>query len=175
MGDREDSNIYIRMKIKAAAEVGVNVEHKKLSRDASEYQLISCIKSLNDDPTVHGILLQLPLDAATPINSDKCTNQIAPVKDVDGLCNENIGKLASGDLHDCLVPCTPAGCLQLIQHTGVGLAGKRAVVIGRSKIVVGSQSCEVFVILLVTRDHHYLGCYYGNMQLSQFVIPDHMI
>ena len=56
--------------------------------------------------------------------------------DVDGLCNENIGRLASGDLQECLVPCTPAGCLQLIQHTGVGLAGKRAVVIGRSKIVV---------------------------------------
>jgi len=175
VGNREDSNVYIRMKIKAAAEVGVNVEHKKLSRDTSEYQLIGCIKSLNDDPTVHGILLQLPLDATTPINSDKCTNQIAPTKDVDGLSNENIGKLTSGDLHDCLVPCTPAGCLRLIQHTGVELAGKRAVVIGRSKIVVCIQSFDFFCYLFVTRDRHYLGYYYGNMQLSQFVIQNHMI
>ena len=98
--------------------------------------MISCIKSLNDDPRIHGILLQLPLDASTPISSDKCTNQIAAMKDVDGLCNDNIGKLASGDLQNCLLPCTPLGCLQLIQHTGIELAGKQAVVIGRSKIVV---------------------------------------
>ena len=135
VGDREDSNVYIRMKIKAAAEVGVEVEHKKLSRDTGDHQLISCIKSLNDDTTVHGILLQLPLDASTSINTEKCTNQISPTKDVDGLCNENIGRLASGDLN-CSIPCTPAGCLRLIQHTGEELAGKRAVVIGRSKIVV---------------------------------------
>lgn len=145
VGDREDSNVYIKMKIKAGAEVGVTVQHKKLSRDTSEYQLISYIKSLNNDPTVHGILLQLPLDCTTSINSDKCTNQIAPTKDVDGLCNENIGRLAVGDLQDCLVPCTPAGCMQLIQHTGVGLAGKRAVVIGRSKIVVCNQHCDLLV------------------------------
>ena len=138
VGDREDSNVYIRMKVKAASEVGVDVEHKKLSRDIEEHQLISCIKSLNDDTTVHGILLQLPLDASTSINTDKCTNQISPAKDVDGLCNENIGRLASSDL-SCSIPCTPAGCLRLIQHTGVGLAGKRAVVIGRSKIVVCCQ------------------------------------
>ena len=176
VGDREDSNVYIRMKIKAAAEVGVDVEHKKLSRDTSEYQLISCIKFLNDDPRVHGILLQLPLDVTTPINSDKCTNQIAPVKDVDGLCNENIGRLASGDLQDCLIPCTPAGCLQLIQYTRVGLVGKRAVVIGRSKIVVCSELCDPFVYcVIVSRGHRCLGCYYGNMQLLQYVIPDHMI
>ena len=146
VGDREDSNVYIRMKIKAGAEIGVDVEHKKLSRDTSEYQLISCIKSLNDDPKVHGILLQLPLDATTSIDSDKCTNQIDAVKDVDGLCNENIGRLSSGDLQDCLIPCTPAGCLRLIQHTGVGLVGKRAVVIGRSKIVVWSESCDPIVL-----------------------------
>lgn len=136
VGDREDSNVYIRMKIKAGGEAGVDVQHKKLPRDTSEYHLINCIRSLNDDPGVHGILLQLPLDATTSINSDKCTNQISPAKDVDGLCIENIGKLAIGDLQHCLVPCTPAGCLQLIQHTGVELVGKRAVVIGRSKIVV---------------------------------------
>lgn len=142
VGDKEDSNIYIRMKIKAGAEAGVDVQHKKLSRDVSEYQLISCIKSLNDDPKVHGILLQLPLDAVMPINSDNCTNQIVSTKDVDGLSNENIGRLATGDLQGCLLPCTPAGCLQLIHHTGVELAGKRAVVIGRSKIVV----CDHFYV-----------------------------
>lgn len=142
VGDREDSNVYIRMKMKAGAEAGVDVQHKKLSCDTSEYQLIGYIKSLNDDPAVHGILLQLPLDATTSINSDKCTNQIAPIKDVDGLCNENIGRLASGDFQQCSVPCTPAGCLRLIQHTGVELVGKKAVVIGRSKIVVCSQCCN---------------------------------
>lgn len=149
IGDREDSNVYIRMKIKAGAEIGVDVEHKKLSRDTNEYQLISCIKSLNDDPRVHGILLQLPLDATTSINSDKCTNQIAAAKDVDGLCNENIGRLSSGDLQDCLIPCTSAGCLRLIQNTGVGLVGKSAVVIGRSKIVVWSESCDPVVYYII--------------------------
>ena len=150
VGDREDSNVYIRMKIRAGAEAGVDVQHKKLSRDTSEYQLINCIQSLNDDPAVHGILLQLPLDASTCINSDKCTNQIAAAKDVDGLCNENIGRLASGDVQQCLVPCTPAGCLRLIQHTGVELAGKRAVVIGRSKIVVCNQYCDIITIIRIS-------------------------
>lgn len=175
VGDREDSNVYIRMKIRAGAEVGVDIEHKKLSRDTTEYQLISCIKSLNDDPMVHGILLQLPLDASTCINSDKCTNQIAPVKDVDGLCNSNIGRLASGDLQDCLIPCTPAGCLRLIQHTGLELAGKRAVVIGRSKIVVCNHLYHpVVYYIIITRGHRCLDCYYGNMLLLQYVIQDHM-
>jgi len=135
VGDREDSNVYIRMKIKAGNEIGVDVQNVKLARDTTQQQLTNLIRSLNDDTSIHGIILQLPLDSATPINADHCTNQIAPSKDVDGLTNENAGKLSNGDL-TCLLPCTPAGCLKLIQHTGIDLTSKQAVVIGRSKIVV---------------------------------------
>jgi len=145
VGDREDSAVYIRMKIKAGNEVGVHVQHVKLARDTTEKQLMGHIEKLNNDTRVHGIILQLPLDSAASINADYCTNQIAPSKDVDGLTHENAGKLANGDL-TCLLPCTPAGCLKLIQHTGLDLTGKRAVVIGRSKIVVCKSafviSCE---------------------------------
>ena len=135
VGDREDSNVYIRMKIKAGNEVGVDVKHVKLAHDTTQQQLSGLIESLNNDTSIHGVILQLPLDSATRINADYCTNQIAASKDVDGLTNENSGKLSNGDL-TCLLPCTPAGCLKLIQHTGLDLTGKQAVVIGRSKIVV---------------------------------------
>ena len=127
--------MYIRMKIKAGNEVGVDVQNVKLARDTTQQQLINLIKSLNYDTSIHGIILQLPLDSAIPIDADYCTNQIATSKDVDGLTNENAGKLSNGDL-TCLLPCTPAGCLKLIQHTGIDLTSKQAVVIGRSKIVV---------------------------------------
>jgi len=142
VGDREDSNVYIRMKIKAGIEIGVDVQNIKLPRDTTQQQLTSIIKSLNGDTSIHGIILQLPLDCTNPINADYCTNQIAPCKDVDGLTNENAGKLSNGDL-TCLLPCTPAGCLKLIQHTGIDLTSKRAVVIGRSKIVVCVVLCNV--------------------------------
>ncbi|XP_048340608.1 C-1-tetrahydrofolate synthase, cytoplasmic [Sphaerodactylus townsendi] len=135
VGDRDDSNLYISMKLKAAAEIGINANHIKLPNTASEAEVLRCINALNEDPAIHGFIVQLPLDSNKPINTEKITNAVAPEKDVDGLSSINAGKLSRGDLGDCFIPCTPKGCMELIRQTGIQVAGKRAVVIGRSKIV----------------------------------------
>uniref|UniRef100_A0A674HFU1 C-1-tetrahydrofolate synthase, cytoplasmic n=1 Tax=Taeniopygia guttata TaxID=59729 RepID=A0A674HFU1_TAEGU len=135
VGNRDDSNLYINMKLKAAAEIGISANHIKLPNTATEADVLKCIASLNADPAVHGFIVQLPLDSNKPINTEKITNAVAPEKDVDGLSSINAGKLSRGDLGDCFIPCTPKGCMELIRQTGVQVAGKRAVVIGRSKIV----------------------------------------
>ncbi|XP_054825828.1 C-1-tetrahydrofolate synthase, cytoplasmic [Eublepharis macularius] len=135
VGDRDDSNLYISMKLKAAAEIGINANHIKLPNTASEAEVLRCINNLNEDPTIHGFIVQLPLDSNKPINTEKITNAVAPEKDVDGLSSINAGKLSRGDLGDCFIPCTPKGCMELIRQTGIQVAGKKAVVIGRSKIV----------------------------------------
>ncbi|XP_038677930.1 C-1-tetrahydrofolate synthase, cytoplasmic isoform X1 [Scyliorhinus canicula] len=135
VGGRDDSNLYISMKLKAAAEIGMNANHIRLPQSATEDEVLSNITHINEDPTMHGLIVQLPLDSINPIDVEKVTNAVAPEKDVDGLTSINAGKLARGDLGDCFIPCTPSGCLELIKLTGVKLAGSRAVVIGRSKIV----------------------------------------
>ncbi|XP_060118095.1 C-1-tetrahydrofolate synthase, cytoplasmic [Heteronotia binoei] len=135
VGDRDDSNLYISMKLKAAAEIGIDANHIKLPNTASEAEVLKCINALNENPAIHGFIVQLPLDSNKPINTEKITNAVAPEKDVDGLSSINAGKLSRGDLGDCFIPCTPKGCMELIRQTGIQVAGKRAVVIGRSKIV----------------------------------------
>ncbi|KAJ8274920.1 hypothetical protein COCON_G00095450 [Conger conger] len=135
VGDREDSNLYISMKLKAAAQIGINANHIRLPKTASEAEVLRSIKAVNEDPAVHGLIVQLPLDSIHPIDTEKVTNAVAPGKDVDGLTSINAGKLSRGDLGDCLLPCTPNGCMELIRQTGISVAGKKAVVIGRSKIV----------------------------------------
>ncbi|PAA86281.1 hypothetical protein BOX15_Mlig000525g1 [Macrostomum lignano] len=145
VGDRQDSNVYIGQKLKSATEVGITAKHVKLGTDISESALLTIVNQLNEDPNVHGIIVQLPLDCNTAIDSDLVTNAIAREKDVDGLGVVNAGRLARGNL-DCFVPCTPRGCLELIQSPrGAGLAslaGVSAVVVGRSKIV-GSPMAEL--------------------------------
>ncbi|XP_074812463.1 C-1-tetrahydrofolate synthase, cytoplasmic isoform X1 [Natator depressus] len=135
VGDRDDSNIYISMKLKAAAEIGINANHIKLPNTATEAEVLRCITALNEDPAVHGFIVQLPLETDQPISTEKVTNAVAPEKDVDGLTSINAGKLSRGDLGDCFIPCTPKGCMELIRQTGIQIAGKKAVVVGRSKIV----------------------------------------
>uniref|UniRef100_A0A7N6BD74 C-1-tetrahydrofolate synthase, cytoplasmic n=1 Tax=Anabas testudineus TaxID=64144 RepID=A0A7N6BD74_ANATE len=135
VGGREDSNLYISMKLKAAAEIGINATHMKLPKTATEEEILHSITEINENSAVHGLLVQLPLDSIHKIDTEKVTNAVAPEKDVDGLTSINAGKLARGDLGDCFIPCTPNGCMELIRQTGVSVAGKRAVVIGRSKIV----------------------------------------
>lgn len=135
VGDREDSNLYISMKLKAAAEIGISAVHVKLPRTATENEVMRSVMEVNEDSKIHGLIVQLPLDSVHTINTERIINSVAPEKDVDGLTSINAGKLARGDLGDCFIPCTPNGCMELIKQTGVSLAGKRAVVIGRSKIV----------------------------------------
>uniref|UniRef100_A0AAR2JT10 C-1-tetrahydrofolate synthase, cytoplasmic n=1 Tax=Pygocentrus nattereri TaxID=42514 RepID=A0AAR2JT10_PYGNA len=134
-GNREDSNLYISVKLKAAAEIGINATHMRLPQTATEEEILQSIRNVNNNSSVHGLIVQLPLDSVNRINTEKVTNAVAPEKDVDGLTSINAGKLARGDLGDCFIPCTPNGCMELIKQTGMSVAGKRAVVIGRSKIV----------------------------------------
>ncbi|KAF4017563.1 hypothetical protein G4228_009110, partial [Cervus hanglu yarkandensis] len=135
VGNRDDSNLYINVKLKAAEEIGIKAMHIKLPRTATESEVLKCITSLNEDLTVHGFIVQLPLDSENPINTETLVNAISPEKDVDGLNSISAGKLARGDLNNCFIPCTPKGCLELIKETGVQIAGRHAVVVGRSKIV----------------------------------------
>ncbi|XP_064549646.1 C-1-tetrahydrofolate synthase, cytoplasmic isoform X1 [Drosophila montana] len=141
VGGREDSNVYIRMKIKAATEIGINAVHVPLPRSITESELLDKLGELNADPLVHGIIVQMPLDCDTPIDAHRITDAVSPEKDVDGLHTMNEGRLAIGDLNGFL-PCTPWGCLELIRRTGVEIAGARAVVLGRSKIV-GTPAAEL--------------------------------
>ncbi|XP_069494320.1 C-1-tetrahydrofolate synthase, cytoplasmic isoform X2 [Ambystoma mexicanum] len=135
VGDRDDSNLYINMKLRAATEIGINAKHVKLPKTATETEVLKCITSLNEDSAIHGLIVQLPLDSENPMNTERVTNAVSASKDVDGLTSMNAGKLARGDLGDCFIPCTPKGCMELIRQTGIQIPGKRAVVIGRSKIV----------------------------------------
>nr|XP_022911778.1 C-1-tetrahydrofolate synthase, cytoplasmic [Onthophagus taurus] len=141
VGGREDSNVYIRMKIKAATEIGIKAEHIKLPRTITEIELLNKLEKLNGDPKVHGIIVQMPLDCDTNINSHLITDSVSPDKDVDGLNTINEGKVAIGDLTGFL-PCTPNGCIELIKRSGVKIAGSNAVVLGRSKIV-GTPAAEL--------------------------------
>ncbi|XP_050295926.1 C-1-tetrahydrofolate synthase, cytoplasmic [Anthonomus grandis grandis] len=141
VGGREDSNVYIRMKIQAAAEVGAHAHHIKMPKSTTQDELLNEIQNLNNDPKVHGIIIQMPLDSDNKIDSHLVTDSVSPSKDVDGLHTINEGKLAIGDLSGFL-PCTPVGCLELIKKSGVQIEGADVVVLGRSKIV-GTPAAEL--------------------------------
>jgi methylenetetrahydrofolate dehydrogenase (NADP+) / methenyltetrahydrofolate cyclohydrolase / formyltetrahydrofolate synthetase len=135
VGNREDSNIYIRNKLKTASDCGINATHFKFDNTINESELISEIKKLNSNKNMNGIIVQLPFDSSNAIDSDKIVNTVDPNKDVDGLHHTNAGKLSHSEISDSFVPCTPKGCLELIKSTNVNIRGKNAVVLGRSKLV----------------------------------------
>ncbi|CAG4953717.1 unnamed protein product [Parnassius apollo] len=134
VGGREDSNVYIRMKLKAAENIGIMAEHIRLPRDCTQTELLTKLTYLNESHQVHGIIVQMPLDSEHQIDSHLITDAVFSHKDVDGLNTENEGRVSIGDFSG-FVPCTPAGCVELIKRTGVTIAGKNAVVLGRSRIV----------------------------------------
>ena len=131
VGDDPASHVYVRMKRKACEEVGIASIHHELPADTPRAELAGLLERLNADGGVSGILLQLPLPGG--LDAAEMTALIAPVKDVDGLTPLSAGLLAHGQ--EGLVPCTPAGIMELLAHTGVELEGARAVVIGRSQLV----------------------------------------
>lgn len=140
IGTRQDSSTYVRMKCKAAKEAGIDADFVHLNEDITEHQLLDKIASLNEDPTVHGILVQLPLPAH--INEDKVTSAVAAAKDVDGFGTVNIGELNKKNGNPFFLPCTPKGIIELLKRSGVEIAGSKSVVIGRSDIV-GSPVAEL--------------------------------
>jgi methylenetetrahydrofolate dehydrogenase (NADP+)/methenyltetrahydrofolate cyclohydrolase len=131
VGDNPASVVYVGMKKKACEALGYYSEEHRLSKETSEKQLLQLIQSLNENPKIHGILVQLPLPGH--LRADQIVNAIDPRKDIDGLHPVNLGKLLAGEKG--LRPCTPLGVMTLLDHFKVSVSGKRAVVIGRSNLV----------------------------------------
>ncbi|MDJ0938532.1 MAG: bifunctional methylenetetrahydrofolate dehydrogenase/methenyltetrahydrofolate cyclohydrolase FolD [Woeseiaceae bacterium] len=134
VGEDPASQVYVRNKKRTAEACGFRSVQHTLPADVSQDDLLALIDDLNGDDSVHGILVQLPLP--DHLDEQAITQAIAPSKDVDGFHYVNIGKLTAGDTGDAFVPCTPAGCMLMVEeHLGADLSGKNAVVIGRSNIV----------------------------------------
>ncbi len=131
VGDFAPSQIYVRNKKRAAESVGIASRDCLYPQGLSQKELLELLSSLNADPAVHGILLQLPLPNG--LDEDAAIAAIAPEKDADGLHPQNLGCLLAGE--PSVVPCTAAGCLEILDHYGAKLEGKEAVVIGRSRLV----------------------------------------
>ena len=132
VGEDPASTVYVRSKGKACEEAGMRGETIRLPSDTSESDLLEQIDTLNADPRVHGILVQMPLPRH--MSADKVIRRLRPEKDVDGFHPVNVGKLSIGE-RDGFVPCTPAGAIELLIRSGVDTRGKDAVIVGRSNIV----------------------------------------
>jgi methylenetetrahydrofolate dehydrogenase (NADP+)/methenyltetrahydrofolate cyclohydrolase len=155
VGEDPASQVYVRSKGKQTVEAGMNSYEYRLDASTSESDLLGLISKLNDDPEVHGILVQLPLP--NHLNEDLVINSIAPHKDVDGFHISNVGMLGTGQ--KSMVPCTPLGCLMMLRDYHGNLSGLDAVVIGRSNIVgkpmaqlLLGDSCTVTIAHSRTKD-----------------------
>ena len=155
VGEDPASQVYVRSKGKQTVEAGMNSFEHKLEADTSEADLLALIDQLNNDPAVHGILVQLPLPGH--LDEDLVINSINPDKDVDGFHISNVGRLATGQ--SAMVPCTPLGCLMMLRDHHGSLSGMNAVVIGRSNIVgkpmaqlLLRDSCTVTIAHSRTKD-----------------------
>lgn len=133
VGSNPASQVYVRNKNKACEELGIYSEVVEMPETTTKQELIAKIDELNLDRRIHGILVQLPLPAQIAKDEAEILNRIDPAKDVDGFHPVNVGRLVTGE--DGLVPCTPAGCIRMLELADIPLDGKRAVVIGRSNIV----------------------------------------
>lgn len=131
VGEDPASNVYVRQKEKMANSLNYDFSHLKLPENVKEEELLNLIDTLNKNDKVDGILVQMPIPKH--LNSKRIQNAINPLKDVDGLTDINMGKLVHGT--DSLVPCTPAGILDLLNLNNIEIAGKNVVIIGRSDLV----------------------------------------
>ena len=131
VGDNPASQVYVRNKVKACEQAGLHSVLEQLPADLSEFDLLERVEALNRDPLIHGILVQLPLPAH--IDAHKVIEAIDPAKDVDGFHVASAGALMTG--LPGFWPCTPHGCMKMLESIGYSLSGKHAVVIGRSNIV----------------------------------------
>ena len=136
VGEDSASKVYVRNKIKACEEVGFYSENYALPENTTEEGLLSLVKQLNENPAIHGILVQLPLPKH--LDANKVIAAIDPKKDVDAFHVQNVGKIMLGQ-YDFL-PCTPAGVMKLLEYSNIDVAGKDCVVVGRSNIVGKPQA-----------------------------------
>ncbi len=162
VGDRVDSATYVKSKGRACEELGMGSISHHLPADASQAELERLVKSLNDDKTVHGILVQLPLPSH--LNEERVLQLIGVEKDVDGLSPINLGRLAQKGREPLFVPCTPMGCIHLLDKMGIQIEGAGAVVLGRSNIVGMPVS-----LLLVRRDATVTLCHSHTKNLPDMV------
>jgi methylenetetrahydrofolate dehydrogenase (NADP+)/methenyltetrahydrofolate cyclohydrolase len=131
VGDDPASQVYVRNKARSCEQLGMYSEVHRLAADTTQTQLLELIDQLNQQANIHGILVQLPLPSH--ISEKLVIEAINVNKDVDGFHPQNVGRLVIGE--DCYLPCTPAGVIELLKHSNVSIAGKHAVVVGRSNIV----------------------------------------
>jgi len=155
VGEDPASQVYVKSKGKMTVEVGMKSVEHRMNADVSEAELLAMVHQLNNDPTIHGILVQLPLPEH--LNSDLVINSIDPAKDVDGFHISNVGLLGTGQ--KSMVPCTPLGSLMMLRDHHGPLSGMNAVVIGRSNIVgkpmaqlLLGDSCTVTIAHSRTKD-----------------------
>lgn len=155
VGEDPASQVYVRNKVRQATAAGMRSIEHRLSKETTQQKLNSLIEALNQDPEIHGILVQLPLPAH--LSEPEIIQLIAAEKDVDGFHPLNVGALASGNGE--LIPCTPMGCMLMLQQVHGDLSGQHAVVIGRSNIVgkpmaqlLLQANCTVTVVHSRTRD-----------------------
>lgn len=160
VGDDPASRIYVRNKGKACTEAGMLSRQIDLPASVPEGELLDLVSRLNADPAAHGILVQLPLPEH--IDESRVIEAISPDKDVDGFHPVNAGRLLAGSA--CFVPCTPLGILKMLDHEGVDLKGKHAVVVGRSNIV-GKPAA----LLLLARHATVTICHSRTKDLSAVV------
>ena len=156
-GDDPASQVYVRNKTFAAGEIGVRSEQYEFRADVAESVLLAKVEALNRDAAVHSILVQLPLPKH--VDAARVLEAIAPRKDVDGFHQTNLGALLAG--RPGVVPCTPAGVMRLIERAGVPLAGRHAVVIGRSNIVG-----KPLALLLLQKDASVTICHSKSRDLA---------
>ena len=162
VGDRSDSSTYVRMKLKAAEEADIICNLVHYEESISEAELLQNITRFNNDPSIHGILVQLPVPKH--ISEHAVTSAVADEKDVDGFGVSNIGELAKKGGKPLFIPCTPKGVMVLLQESGVDLKGKNAVVLGRSDIVGSPVS-----YLLRNADATVTVCHSRTQGLEDFV------
>jgi methylenetetrahydrofolate dehydrogenase (NADP+)/methenyltetrahydrofolate cyclohydrolase len=157
VGEDPASRVYVRNKMRACEETGVRSELHQFAADAPERAVLDRIASLNAEPGVHGILVQLPLPKQ--VSSERALAAVAPRKDVDGFGAESLGALLAGRAG--FVPCTPAGVIRLLEHANVPLAGRHAVIVGRSTIVG-----KPMALLLLQKDATVTICHSKTARLA---------
>jgi len=161
VGDNPASAVYVRNKVRACGEVGINSHVLRLPADTSEDHLLDCIRKLNANPDVHGILVQLPLPAH--ISPQGVLETISVAKDVDGFHLYNVGGLVIG--RTVFPPCTPYGVQKILEHEGIELEGKNVTVVGASNIVG-----KPLALMLMQREATVAICHAKTRDLAQYTI-----
>jgi methylenetetrahydrofolate dehydrogenase (NADP+)/methenyltetrahydrofolate cyclohydrolase len=161
IGDNPASRIYVRNKAHFCGEVGVYSEVHRMAADCTEDEVLAAIGRFNADPAIHGILVQLPLPAQ--LSAERLTQAIAPAKDVDGFNWLNLGAMVAG--HTLLAPCTPLGVMTMLDHAGIAIEGRNAVVVGRSAIVG-----KPLALMLIARGATVSVCNSKTPDLRQYTL-----